>query len=123
VVGSEAQADAGSLESIVAISAIYLPTLTVGRLSVHINPFERVLSEVKVRFLIGLTATARRRSVNQLAPIPDTTERLVLATGRYIGEGFDDARLPLSRKMRFVIPRRPVMVRRMIKHCRSSREI
>jgi superfamily II DNA or RNA helicase len=41
----------------------------------------------------GLTAKARRRSVDQLASIPDTEERLVLATGRYIGEGFDDARL------------------------------
>ena len=28
-----------------------------------------------------------------LAAIPDDEERLVLATGRYIGEGFDDARL------------------------------
>ena len=41
----------------------------------------------------GLTAKARRRSGEQLASIPDTEERLVLATGRYIGEGFDDARL------------------------------
>jgi hypothetical protein len=48
-----------------------------------------------VRHLIvlrgGMTAKARHRSVNQLASIPDTTERLVLATGRYVGEGFDDA--------------------------------
>lgn len=29
----------------------------------------------------------------QLASIPAAEERLVLATGRYIGEGFDDARL------------------------------
>jgi len=36
---------------------------------------------------------ARNRSVEQLAKIPNTEERLVLATGRYIGEGFDDARL------------------------------
>jgi superfamily II DNA or RNA helicase len=50
-----------------------------------------------VRHLIvlqgGMTTKARHQSVNQLASIPDTTERLVLATGRYIGEGFDDARL------------------------------
>jgi len=37
--------------------------------------------------------TSRSRSAGQLASIPDTAERLVLATGRYIGEGFDDARL------------------------------
>jgi superfamily II DNA or RNA helicase len=41
----------------------------------------------------GMSAKARRRSADQLASIPDTAERLVLATGRYIGEGFDDARL------------------------------
>jgi superfamily II DNA or RNA helicase len=41
----------------------------------------------------GMTAKARRSSVSQLAAIPDSEERLVLATGRYIGEGFDDARL------------------------------
>jgi superfamily II DNA or RNA helicase len=41
----------------------------------------------------GMTAKARRSSVDQLASIPDTEERLVLATGRYLGEGFDDARL------------------------------
>jgi superfamily II DNA or RNA helicase len=28
-----------------------------------------------------------------LADLPDDEERLVLATGRYVGEGFDDARL------------------------------
>src|SRR5690606_22862692 len=41
----------------------------------------------------GMGAKARRQSAEQLASIPDTAERLVLATGRYIGEGSDDARL------------------------------
>jgi superfamily II DNA or RNA helicase len=41
----------------------------------------------------GMTAKERSRSAGQLASIPDSAERLVLATGRYIGEGFDDARL------------------------------
>jgi len=36
----------------------------------------------------GLDATATR-----LAAIPENEERALLATGRYIGEGFDDARL------------------------------
>jgi superfamily II DNA or RNA helicase len=31
--------------------------------------------------------------VPTLAGIPDSAERLVLATGRFIGEGFDDSRL------------------------------
>lgn len=41
----------------------------------------------------GMKTKQRRGSVDQLASIPETAERLVLATGRYIGEGFDDARL------------------------------
>jgi superfamily II DNA or RNA helicase len=41
----------------------------------------------------GMGAKERRRVKDQLAAIPASEERLVLATGRYIGEGFDDARL------------------------------
>lgn len=41
----------------------------------------------------GMTARARRAVAEQLAAIPSDEERLVLATGRYIGEGFDDPRL------------------------------
>ncbi len=40
-----------------------------------------------------MTARARKAAREQLAAIPADEERLVLATGRYIGEGFDDARL------------------------------
>ena len=41
----------------------------------------------------GGTARSRRKSIEALGSVPATAERLVLATGRYIGEGFDDARL------------------------------
>ncbi len=41
----------------------------------------------------GMTAKEQRSAADQLASIPDSEERLVLATGRYVGEGFDDARL------------------------------
>ena len=41
----------------------------------------------------GKSARKRREDLERLATIPDNEERLVLATGRYIGEGFDDARL------------------------------
>jgi superfamily II DNA or RNA helicase len=40
-----------------------------------------------------MTAKERSSSTGQLASIPDSAEKLVLATGCYIGEGFDDARL------------------------------
>jgi superfamily II DNA or RNA helicase len=55
----------------------------------HLRGFARHLIVLRG----GMTAKARNRAVEQLASIPDTAERLVLATGRYIGEGFDDARL------------------------------
>ena len=41
----------------------------------------------------GMKAKERHAAIEQLASIPESEERLVLATGRFIGEGFDDARL------------------------------
>jgi superfamily II DNA or RNA helicase len=41
----------------------------------------------------GMKPRERRDAIARLAGIPDSEERLLLATGRYIGEGFDDARL------------------------------
>jgi len=40
-----------------------------------------------------MTPTERRAAFVALAAIPNDEPRLILATGRYIGEGFDDARL------------------------------
>lgn len=40
----------------------------------------------------GMSATERRSAEDGLKR-PDTEERLVLATGRHLGEGFDDASL------------------------------
>jgi superfamily II DNA or RNA helicase len=40
-----------------------------------------------------MTPSERREVTAQLASIRENEPRLVLATGRYIGEGFDDARL------------------------------
>jgi len=41
----------------------------------------------------GMGVKQLRKVMQHLASIPDDEERLILATGRYIGEGFDDARL------------------------------
>ena len=41
----------------------------------------------------GMGVRQRRSAMQRLADIPDTEERVLVATGRYIGEGFDDARL------------------------------
>jgi len=41
----------------------------------------------------GQGVKQRRAAASQLESIPDGSERVIIATGRYIGEGFDDSRL------------------------------
>src|SRR5262249_2207421 len=41
----------------------------------------------------GMGARQSRAVAEPLAAIPDSEERVLVATGRYLGEGFDDARL------------------------------
>lgn len=58
-------------------------------LAKHLQRFVRHLVVLRG----GMTPKERAAAAAALAAIPDDEERLVLATGRYIGEGFDDARL------------------------------
>jgi superfamily II DNA or RNA helicase len=71
------------------------PLVLTGRTE-HITQLETALAG-RVRNVIvlkGGMGRKQRREVNErLAAIPDTEQRLILATGSYIGEGFDDARL------------------------------
>jgi superfamily II DNA or RNA helicase len=41
----------------------------------------------------GVGARERREAIQALTNVPDDQERVLVATGRYLGEGFDDARL------------------------------
>jgi superfamily II DNA or RNA helicase len=41
----------------------------------------------------GMGIRQRRAVIERLESIPDSEERVIVATGRYLGEGFDDARL------------------------------
>jgi superfamily II DNA or RNA helicase len=62
----------------------------------HLEYFANQLRKIARHVVVlqgGMTAKEQREVKQQLAAIPDAEERLVLATGRYIGEGFDDARL------------------------------
>ncbi len=62
----------------------------------HLEYFAAQLSRIARHVVVlqgGMSASARREVKQQLEAIPDTEERVVLATGRYVGEGFDDARL------------------------------
>ncbi len=58
-------------------------------LATRLRPFVKHLVVLRG----GMTPSERREVVAQLGSIPDSEPRLVVATGRYIGEGFDDARL------------------------------
>lgn len=71
------------------------PLVLTGRTD-HIIRLESALAG-KIRNVIvlkGGMGRKQRRSVSEvLAGIPDGEQRLILAAGSYIGEGFDDARL------------------------------
>jgi superfamily II DNA or RNA helicase len=41
----------------------------------------------------GMGPKQRKALAEQIKAVPDSKERVIIATGRYIGEGFDDARL------------------------------
>lgn len=62
----------------------------------HIDMFERQFRPFVKNVIVfrgGMGRKQRQALYDQLASIPDTEERLLIATGRYLGEGFDDARL------------------------------
>ena len=62
----------------------------------HLDYFADQLGSVARHLVIlrgGMGVRQRREVADQLRGIPENEERLVLATGRFIGEGFDDARL------------------------------
>jgi superfamily II DNA or RNA helicase len=62
----------------------------------HLEYFEAQLRPAARNLVVlqgGMGAKQRRNAADRIAAIPSSEERLVLATGRYIGEGFDDARL------------------------------
>jgi superfamily II DNA or RNA helicase len=58
-------------------------------LATRLRPFVRHLVVLQG----GMTPSERREVMAQIESIQEDEPRLVLATGRYIGEGFDDARL------------------------------
>ncbi len=62
----------------------------------HLDYFAEKLRKFTRHLVVlhgGMTTRARKAVKDQLSAIPSDQERLVLATGRYIGEGFDDSRL------------------------------
>jgi hypothetical protein len=71
------------------------PLLLTGRTD-HLKYFEMALANrvQNVFVLKGGMGKKQRRSVAEaMAIVPEAVPRVILATGSYIGEGFDDARL------------------------------
>lgn len=78
-----------------AIKARRSPLLLTGRTE-HLQYFAAKLNgAVKHVFVLkgGMGKKQRRRIAEAMAAVPDGESRVILATGSYIGEGFDDARL------------------------------
>ncbi len=62
----------------------------------HLNHFATRLERFARNVIVlkgGLGKDQRQHIDEQMKSIPDGEERVILATGRYIGEGFDDSRL------------------------------
>ncbi len=71
------------------------PLLLTGRTE-HLSYFEKQLSGVLSNVFVlkgGMGRKQRKASSDSLAQVPEDAQRVILATGSYIGEGFDDARL------------------------------
>jgi superfamily II DNA or RNA helicase len=71
------------------------PLLLTGRTE-HLKYFATKLSGIDKHVFVlkgGMGKKQRRITAEELASVPESEPRVILATGSYIGEGFDDARL------------------------------
>jgi superfamily II DNA or RNA helicase len=78
-----------------AIESGRCPLLLTGRTE-HLQYFAAKLAGVAKHVFVlkgGMGKKQRRGTSATLAAVPENESRVILATGSYIGEGFDDARL------------------------------
>ena len=78
-----------------AIASGRSPLLLTGRTE-HLQYFANRLSGIAKHVFVlkgGMGTKQRRETAAAMAAVRDDESRLILATGSYIGEGFDDARL------------------------------
>src|SRR5437762_12434618 len=78
-----------------AVSAGRSPLVLTER-NEHVDRFESALSGTVPHVVVlrgGMGKKQRRAAAERLAAIPLDEGRIILATGKYIGEGFDDPRL------------------------------
>lgn len=78
-----------------ALEARCSPILLTERTG-HLNYFAERLKGFARNVIVlrgGQGKKQRKALAEQIAGIPESEERVIIATGRYVGEGFDDARL------------------------------
>ncbi len=78
-----------------AVQSGRCPLLLTGRKE-HLQYFAAALAGVAKHVFVlkgGMGKKQRRTTADALASVPEDETRVILATGSYIGEGFDDARL------------------------------
>jgi superfamily II DNA or RNA helicase len=95
LVGDTARNEMIAADVIRAVEAGRSPLLLTGRTE-HLQYFAAKLNDaVKHVFVLkgGMGKKQRRSVAEGLASVPEHEPRVILATGSYIGEGFDDARL------------------------------
>jgi superfamily II DNA or RNA helicase len=95
LVGDAARNEMIVADLIRAVEAGRSPLLLTGRTD-HLQYFAESLNgKVKYVFVLkgGMGKKQRREIAEALASVPEHEPRVILATGSYIGEGFDDARL------------------------------
>ncbi|MDO9209469.1 MAG: DEAD/DEAH box helicase family protein [Deltaproteobacteria bacterium] len=62
----------------------------------HLEQFAERLKDSAQNVIVlrgGMGSKQRKALADQIKAVPDSKERVIISTGRYIGEGFDDARL------------------------------
>jgi len=62
----------------------------------HLDKFAELLSTLITNVFVfkgGMGQKQREALINKLHSTPDDEEKIIIATGRYLGEGFDEARL------------------------------
>jgi superfamily II DNA or RNA helicase len=62
----------------------------------HLEQFAEKLKGFAQNIIVlrgGMGSKQRKALADQIKAVPDSKERVIISTGRYIGEGFDDARL------------------------------
>jgi superfamily II DNA or RNA helicase len=95
LVGDKARNEMIAADLIRTVEAGRSPLLLTGRTE-HLQYFAAKLNvAVKHVFILkgGMGKRQRRDIAEDLASVPEHEPRVILATGSYIGEGFDDARL------------------------------